>query len=159
MTLRLNTKPIQRKKNIPVDTSIENLLRISIWRRHSINSGVICRIDGFLTPDNRVILHDPTTPECPYFVTIQTNGGDWIKRNRPISYLIRQSVWDRIRPKEHISFTPLLNKNRYVASGRLDRPRKKNSDSFRRKRRQIPARKSTPSNASADYQPIPICVA
>jgi hypothetical protein len=50
---------------------------------NQLNMGVICRIDGFLTPDNRVILHDPTTPRnVSYFVNIQTNGGDWIKRNR-----------------------------------------------------------------------------
>ncbi|MFT7482925.1 MAG: D-alanine-D-alanine ligase [Oceanospirillaceae bacterium] len=155
------------KKNIPVDTSIENLLRIEeqvLKAFNQLNMGVICRIDGFLTPDNRVILHDPNSlpgmsPTSLIFKQMAEIG---LNVTDSISYLIRQSVWDRIRSgKNTFHSRQLLNKIDTLLQEELDRPRKKiailfgeNDDEYLHAQQ-----KYAEYAASADYHPIPICVA
>jgi D-alanine-D-alanine ligase len=79
-----------------------------------------------------------------------------------ISYLVRQSVWDRIRSgKNTFHSRELLNKIDTLLQEELDRPRKKvavlfgeNDDEYLHAQQ-----KYAEYAASADYYPIPICVA
>ncbi|GAB3896117.1 D-alanine--D-alanine ligase family protein [Spirosoma agri] len=95
---KLNTT----KKRIPVETTLENNRKIQqavadVFTRLGIN--VYSRIDGFLTPDGRVLLHDPNTipgmsPSSLIFKQMAEIGLDLSKS---LTYLIRQSLRERIR--------------------------------------------------------------
>ena len=95
---KLNTT----KKRIPVETSLENNRKIQlavadVFTRLGIN--VYSRIDGFLTPDNRVLLHDPNTipgmsPSSLIFKQMAEIG---LNLANSLTYLIRQSLRERIR--------------------------------------------------------------
>ncbi|UFH56923.1 D-alanine--D-alanine ligase [Spirosoma sp. KNUC1025] len=90
------------KKRIPVDTSLENNRKIQlavaeVFTRLGIN--VYARIDGFLTPDSRVLLHDPNTipgmsPSSLIFKQMAEIG---LNLANALTYLIRQSLRERIR--------------------------------------------------------------
>ncbi|WP_420146874.1 D-alanine--D-alanine ligase family protein [Spirosoma sp.] len=95
---KLNTT----KKRIPVETSLENNRKIQlavadVFTRLGIN--VYARIDGFLTPDGRVLLHDPNTipgmsPSSLIFKQMAEIG---LNLTNSLTYLIRQSLRERIR--------------------------------------------------------------
>lgn len=95
---KLNTT----KKRIPVATSLENNRKIQLavaetFSRLGIN--VYARIDGFLTPDGRVLLHDPNTipgmsPSSLIFKQMAEIG---LNLANSLTYLIRQSLHERIR--------------------------------------------------------------
>lgn len=95
---KLNTT----KKRIPVDTTLENNRKIQlavseVFTRLGIN--VYARIDGFLTPDGRVLLHDPNTipgmsPSSLIFKQMAEIG---LNLSNSLTYLIRQSLRERIR--------------------------------------------------------------
>lgn len=88
------------KKRIPIDTSLENLYKVE----QSILTGfrftgmsVISRIDGFITPKNEIILHDPNTvpgmsPTSLIFKQMVEVG---INITQSITYLVRQSIIQR----------------------------------------------------------------
>ncbi len=90
------------KKRIPVGTTLENNRQIQqveaeVFRRLGIN--VYARTDGFLTADNRVLLHDPNTipgmsPTSLIFKQMAEIGMDICNT---LTYLIRQSLRERIR--------------------------------------------------------------
>lgn len=90
------------RKRIPVDTSLENNRKIQLavaeaFTRLGIN--VYSRIDGFLTPDGRVLLHDPNTipgmsPSSLIFKQMAEIG---LNLTHSLTYLIRQSLRERIR--------------------------------------------------------------
>ena len=90
------------KKRIPVETSLENNRKIQlavaeVFSRLGIN--VYARIDGFLTPDGRVLLHDPNTipgmsPSSLIFKQMAEIG---LNLTNSLTYLIRQSLRERIR--------------------------------------------------------------
>ncbi len=90
------------KKRIPVGTSLENNRKIQlavaeVFTKLGIN--VYSRIDGFLTPDNRVLLHDPNTipgmsPTSLIFKQMAEIG---LNLANSLTYLIRQSLRERIR--------------------------------------------------------------
>ncbi|KAB7727065.1 D-alanine--D-alanine ligase [Rudanella paleaurantiibacter] len=90
------------RKRIPVGTSLENNRLIqesvaTVFKRLGIN--VYSRIDGFLTPDNRVLLHDPNTipgmsPASLIFKQMAEIGMNFTDS---LTYLIRQSLRERIR--------------------------------------------------------------
>ncbi|AQG79553.1 D-alanine--D-alanine ligase family protein [Spirosoma montaniterrae] len=90
------------RKRIPVETSLENNRKIQLavetaFSRLGIN--VYSRIDGFLTPDERVLLHDPNTipgmsPSSLIFKQMAEIG---MNLANSLTYLIRQSLRERIR--------------------------------------------------------------
>lgn len=155
------------KKNIPVDTSMENLLKIEeqiLKAYRMLNMGVICRIDGFLTPDSRVILHDPNSlpgmsPTSLIFKQMAEIG---LNVTNAISYLIRQSIWERIRSgKNTFQSRELLKQTDKLLQEEQERPRKKvaiifgeNDDEY------LHAQQKYGHYASSvEYEPLMICAA
>ena len=104
------------RKKIPVDTSLENNQKIQHDVKATFDAlkfGVCTRIDGFLTPDGRVILHDPNTipgmsPTSLIFKQMAEIG---MNVTDAITYFIRQSIRERIRAsKNTFKFQKLLDK-------------------------------------------------
>lgn len=104
------------RKKIPVDTSLENNQKIQHDVKATFDAlkfGVCTRIDGFLTPDGRVILHDPNTipgmsPTSLIFKQMAEIG---MNVTDAITYFIRQSIRERIRAsKNTFRFQKLLDK-------------------------------------------------
>ncbi|MCE7058938.1 D-alanine--D-alanine ligase [Dyadobacter sp. CY343] len=95
-------KPGASRKRIPVDTSLENNQAIQkviaeVFEQLGIN--VCVRIDGFLTEEGRIILHDPNTipgmsPTSFIFKQMAEIG---LNVTHALTYLIRQSIRERIR--------------------------------------------------------------
>jgi D-alanine-D-alanine ligase len=90
------------RKRIPVDTSLEKNQEIQyviaqVFEQLGIN--VCVRIDGFLTPDGTILLHDPNTipgmsPTSFIFKQMAEIG---LNVTQALTYLIRQSIRERIR--------------------------------------------------------------
>ena len=102
------------RKFIPVRTSLENNQKIQynialVFEKLGMNA--VTRIDGFLTPDGRVLLHDPNTlpgmsPTSFIFKQMAEIGLDV---THAITYLIRQSLRERIRTgKDTVHLRQLL---------------------------------------------------
>ncbi len=95
-------KPGATRKRIPVDTTLENNQKIreniaTVFGRLGIN--VCARIDGFLTPEGTVLLHDPNTipgmsPTSLIFKQMAEIG---LNVTQALTYFIRQSIRERIR--------------------------------------------------------------
>lgn len=103
------------RKRIPVQTSLENNQKIQynialVFEKLGMNA--VARIDGFLTPDGRVLLHDPNTlpgmsPTSLIFKQMAEIGLDV---THAITYLIRQSLRERIRTgKDTLHLRALLS--------------------------------------------------
>jgi D-alanine-D-alanine ligase len=161
------------RKKIPVDTSLENNQQIQYDVKATFDAlkfGVCTRIDGFLTPDGRVILHDPNTipgmsPTSLIFKQMAEIG---MNVTDAITYFIRQSIRERIRAsKNTFKFQKLLDKLDAAIAKRIeDMPNRKKvavffggyslenqEDSF------VKARKAFGKlAASTEYLPIPVFV-
>ena len=161
------------RKKIPVDTSLENNQKIQHDVKATFDAlkfGVCTRIDGFLTPDGSVILHDPNTipgmsPTSLIFKQMAEIG---MNVTDAITYFIRQSIRERIRAsKNTFKFQKLLNKLDLAIAKRIEElPNRKKvavifggysienqEDSF------IKARKAFGKlAASAEYLPMPVFV-
>lgn len=95
-------KPGASRKRIPVETSLEKNQEIQqviaqVFEQLGIN--VCVRIDGFLTPDGTILLHDPNTipgmsPTSFIFKQMAEIG---LNVTQALTYLIRQSIRERIR--------------------------------------------------------------
>lgn len=95
-------KPGATRKRIPVDTSYANNQKIReqialVFGKLGMN--VCTRIDGFLTPEGEVLLHDPNTipgmsPTSLIFKQMAEIG---LNVPQSITYFIRQSIRERIR--------------------------------------------------------------
>ena len=95
-------KPGASRKRIPVDTTLEKNQEIQeviaqVFEQLGIN--VCVRIDGFLTPEGVIVLHDPNTipgmsPTSFIFKQMAEIG---LNVTQALTYLIRQSVRERIR--------------------------------------------------------------
>lgn len=103
------------RKKIPVDTSLKNNQKIQHEVKATFDAlkfGVCTRIDGFLTSDGRVILHDPNTipgmsPTSLIFKQMAEIG---MNVTDAITYFIRQSIRERIRAsKNTFKFQKLLD--------------------------------------------------
>lgn len=116
------------KKRIPVETSLENNRKIQLavaqtFTRLGIN--VYSRIDGFLTPDNMVLLHDPNTipgmsPSSLIFKQMAEIG---MNLTESLTYLVRQSLRERIRTgKDTFRLKQLLTDLDARLAARKDRP-------------------------------------
>lgn len=104
------------RKKIPVNTSLENNQKIQREVKATFDAlkfGVCTRIDGFLTSDGSVILHDPNTipgmsPTSLIFKQMAEIG---MNVTDTITYFIRQSIRERIRAsKNTFKFQQLLDK-------------------------------------------------
>jgi D-alanine-D-alanine ligase len=159
------------RKKIPVDTSLENNQQIQHDVKATFDAlkfGVCTRIDGFLTPDGRVILHDPNTipgmsPTSLIFKQMAEIG---MNVTDAITYFIRQSIRERIRAsKNTFKFQKLLDKLDAAIAKRIEEmPNRKGvaiifggyspeiqEDSY------IKARKAFGKlAASREYKPVPI---
>ncbi|NBB22211.1 D-alanine--D-alanine ligase [Runella sp. CRIBMP] len=102
------------RKFIPVRTVLENNQKIQynialVFEKLGMNA--VARIDGFLTPDGRILLHDPNTlpgmsPTSLIFKQMAEIGLDV---THAITYLIRQSLRERIRTgKDTVHLRQLL---------------------------------------------------
>ena len=95
-------RPGGTRKRIPVHTSLENNLLIQqhITRVfEGLGMNVCARIDGFLTADNTVLLHDPNTipgmsPASLIFKQMAEIG---LNVTQSLTYFIRQSIRERTR--------------------------------------------------------------
>ena len=114
------------RKKIPVDTSLENNQKIQHDVKATFDAlkfGVCTRIDGFLTPDDRVILHDPNTipgmsPTSLIFKQMAEIG---MNVTDAITYFIRQSIRERIRAsKNTFKFQKLLDKLDFAIAKRIE---------------------------------------
>jgi D-alanine-D-alanine ligase len=159
------------RKKIPVDTSLENNQQIQHDVKATFDAlkfGVCTRIDGFLTPDGRVILHDPNTipgmsPTSLIFKQMAEIG---MNVTDAITYFIRQSIRERIRAsKNTFKFQKLLDKLDAAIAKRIEEmPNRKGvaiilggyspeiqEDSY------VKARKAFGKlAASTEYRPVPI---
>lgn len=109
-------KPGATRKKMPIDTTLENNLmaqnavKLAFER---LGFGVCTRIDGFLTPENVVVLHDPNTipgmsPTSFIFKQMAEIG---LNVTDAITYFIRQSIRERVRTgKMTFKFNRLLEK-------------------------------------------------
>ncbi|KAA6430486.1 D-alanine--D-alanine ligase [Dyadobacter flavalbus] len=99
-------KPGASRKRIPVDTTLEinqEIQRViaDVFQQLGIN--VCVRIDGFLTPEGTIVLHDPNTipgmsPTSFIFKQMAEIG---LNVTQALTYLIRQSLRERIRSGKH----------------------------------------------------------
>ncbi len=161
------------RKKIPVDTSLENNQKIQHDVKATFDAlkfGVCTRIDGFLTPDGRVILHDPNTipgmsPTSLIFKQMAEIG---MNVTDATTYFIRQSIRERIRAsKNTFKFQKLLDKLDLAIIKRIEEmPNRKKvavvfggytperqEDSFGKARKAFGK-----LAASTEYLPVPIFV-
>lgn len=99
-------KPGASRKRIPVDTTLEKNQEIqqmiaSTFQQLGINACV--RIDGFLTENGTILLHDPNTipgmsPTSFIFKQMAEIG---LNVTQALTYLVRQSLRERIRTGKH----------------------------------------------------------
>jgi D-alanine-D-alanine ligase len=95
-------KPGASRKRIPVDTSLEKnqeIQRVIAQVFEELGINVCVRIDGFLTEDGTIVLHDPNTipgmsPTSFIFKQMAEIG---LNVTQALTYLVRQSIRERIR--------------------------------------------------------------
>ena len=90
------------RKNLPINASLESNIKAQEAVKtafEKLGFGVCTRIDGFLTTDGNIILHDPNTipgmsPTSLIFKQMAEIG---LNVTDSITYFIRQSIRERIR--------------------------------------------------------------
>ena len=95
-------KPGATRKKLPIDTNLENNINVQNAVKSAFEKlgfGVCTRIDGFLTANGTVVLHDPNTipgmsPTSLIFKQMAEIG---LNVTDAITYFIRQSIRERIR--------------------------------------------------------------
>lgn len=109
-------KPGGTRKRIPVRTSAENNLKIQahvVEAAQNLGMEVCVRIDGFLTPEGHVILHDPNTVPgmSPASLIFKQMAEIGLNITQSLTYLIRQSLKARIKTaKDTFKISRLLQK-------------------------------------------------
>lgn len=102
------------RKNIPIDTTLELNREVQRQVREAfaaLRFGACTRIDGFVTPDGRVILHDPNTLPgmSPVSLIFKQMAQIGLNVTDSITYFIRASLRERIREgKSTTRFEALL---------------------------------------------------
>ncbi len=108
-------KPGATRKKMPIDTNLANNLAAQEAVKSAFEKlgfGVCTRIDGFLTKNGTIVLHDPNTipgmsPASLIFKQMAEIG---LNVCDSITYFIRQSIRERIRSgKMTFKFNKLLN--------------------------------------------------
>jgi len=95
-------KPGASRKRIPVGTSLgknQEIQQVIAQVFEQLGINVCVRIDGFLTPDGTILLHDPNTipgmsPTSFIFKQMAEIG---LNVTQALTYLVRQSIRERIR--------------------------------------------------------------
>lgn len=158
-------KSTASKKRIPVQTSDENLQQIHIDIAKAFQAtgmSVISRIDGFITPDDQVILHDPNTlpgmsPSSFIFKQMAEVG---FNITDSITYLIRQSIIERKKSgKNQYELNSLLkNLTRHIQSSKI---RKKIAIQFGENDEEyaLAKKKYAEYSGNEEYEPVPVCAA
>jgi D-alanine-D-alanine ligase len=153
------------KKRIPVLTSDANLADIHakiLIAFESTSMSVISRIDGFLTPNDVVILHDPNTipgmsPASFIFKQLAEIG---FNITQSITYFIRQSIRERIRAGKNIFHLQKLldGLDQQIALAK-NNPRKKIAIQFGENEGEYKTAQASYGKyaASVEYEPIPVC--
>jgi D-alanine-D-alanine ligase len=90
------------RKKIPIDTSNENIAQIqqdvcTVFEELGFN--VCARIDGFLTSNNEVLLHDPNTVPgmSPASLIFKQTAEIGLNISQTLTYLIRTSLTERAK--------------------------------------------------------------
>ena len=102
------------RKRIPMDASLAHLQQIQAQVKQAFDDlgfGVCTRIDGFLTTDGVVILHDPNTIPgmSPSSLIFKQTAEIGLTVTDSITYFIRQSIRERMRNgKNYHAFRKLL---------------------------------------------------
>jgi D-alanine-D-alanine ligase len=124
------------RKRIPIETSLDNLHKVQADVKKAFDSlkfGVCTRIDGFLTPEGNVLLHDPNTipgmsPTSLIFKQMAEIG---LNVTDAITYFIRQSIRERIRTgKNTIKFQLLLDTLDKAIAQRIEGLKNRNKVAF-----------------------------
>jgi len=102
------------KKRIPMETSLNNLQTIQTMVKQAFEDlgfGVCTRIDGFVTQDGVVVLHDPNTIPgmSPSSLIFKQSAEIGLNVTDTLTYFIRQSIRERLRSgKNYQEFRSLL---------------------------------------------------
>jgi len=102
------------RKRIPMEASLAHLQQIQAQVKQAFDDlgfGVCTRIDGFLTPDGVVVLHDPNTIPgmSPSSLIFKQTAEIGLNVTDSITYFIRQSIRERMRAgKNYQAFRSLL---------------------------------------------------
>ena len=102
------------RKRIPMDASLQHLQEIQVQVKQAFDDlgfGVCTRIDGFLTADGVVVLHDPNTIPgmSPSSLIFKQTAEIGLTVTDSITYFIRQSIRERMRNgKNYHAFRKLL---------------------------------------------------
>lgn len=102
------------RKKIPIQTSLANNQQVQHDVKKAFDSlkfGVCTRIDGFVTPENEVLLHDPNTIPgmSPTSIIFKQMAEIGMNVTDSITYFIRQSIRERMRTgKNTFVFQQLL---------------------------------------------------
>ncbi len=102
------------RKRIPMDASLAHLQQIQAQVKQAFDDlgfGVCTRIDGFLTPEGVVVLHDPNTIPgmSPSSLIFKQTAEIGLNVTDSITYFIRQSIRERMKAgKNYHSFRNLL---------------------------------------------------
>lgn len=102
------------KKRIPMETSLNNLQTIQSMVKKAFEDlgfGVCTRIDGFVTQNGLVVLHDPNTIPgmSPSSLIFKQSAEIGLNVTDTITYFIRQSIRERLRSgKNYQEFRSLL---------------------------------------------------
>lgn len=103
------------RKRIPMDASLAHLQQIQAQVKQAFDDlgfGVCTRIDGFLTPEGVVVLHDPNTIPgmSPSSLIFKQTAEIGLNVTDSITYFIRQSIRERMHAgKNYHAFRSLLN--------------------------------------------------
>jgi len=102
------------RKRIPMDASLAHLQQIQAQVKQAFDDlgfGVCTRIDGFLTPEGVVVLHDPNTIPgmSPSSLIFKQTAEIGLNVTDSITYFIRQSIRERMHAgKNYHEFRNLL---------------------------------------------------
>jgi len=103
------------RKRIPMEASLAHLQQIQAQVKQAFDDlgfGVCTRIDGFLTPEGVVVLHDPNTIPgmSPSSLIFKQTAEIGLNVTDSITYFIRQSIRERMRAgKNYQAFRSLLS--------------------------------------------------
>lgn len=155
------------KKRIPIDTSLENLQKVeseAVKAFNDLGMNVICRIDGFVTPDDKVIFHDPNTlpgmsPTSLIFKQMAEIG---LNITNAINYLVRQSLQQRKREgKNTFAISQLIEKLDNLMTFRLQSIKTSVAIIFGENENEylLAQQKYNELSASESFKPTCICAA
>lgn len=153
------------KKRIPVKTSDANLEKIhqDVVKAFEVTGmSVICRIDGFITAEDEILLHDPNTlpgmsPSSFIFKQMAEVG---FSISNALTYFIRQSLIERMRSGKNL-FALREQLDTLTAQIKHAAPRPKLAILFGENEEEyaLAKKKFGQFGGSEEYEPVPVCAA